>query len=88
MSFNQDYFGGYPGFKLRKGDIIANEPGLTIKLNTILEKNMAGVVFINSNSAITEPTCEGAGKTAKGIFAFIPNEEEREGIEDIAEGIE
>lgn len=53
--FNQDYFGGYPGFKLRKGDIIANEPGLTIKLNTILEKNMAGVVFINSNSAITEP---------------------------------
>ncbi|WP_407384337.1 hypothetical protein [Ruminococcus sp.] len=53
--FNQDYFGGYPGFKLRKGDIIANEPRLTIKLNTILEKNMAGVVFINSNSAITEP---------------------------------
>lgn len=53
--FNQDYFGGYLGFKLRKGDIIANEPGLTIKLNTILEKNMAGVVFINSNSAITEP---------------------------------
>jgi hypothetical protein len=28
-----------------------------------------------------------SSKTAKGIFAFIPNEEEREGIEDIAEGI-
>ena len=36
--FNQDYFEG-TNFKLRKGDILANEPGIKIKLDTVLEKN-------------------------------------------------
>lgn len=46
--FNTDYFGNFE-FKIRKGDILANEPGLKIKLNTILEKNMAGIVQVRGN---------------------------------------
>ena len=39
------------------------------------------------NEQVLGIVVKGSCKTAKGIFAFIPNEEEREGIEDIAEGI-
>ena len=45
LEFNSDYFGGIE-FKIRKGDVLANEPGLKIKLNTMLEKNMAGIVQV------------------------------------------
>ena len=51
--FNQNYFAGAV-FKLRKGDILANEPGLRIKLDTVLEKNMAGVVHVSSDPNISE----------------------------------
>lgn len=51
--FNKNYFGS-SSFTLRKGDIIANEPGLKIKLNTVLEKNMAGIVLINTDLSISE----------------------------------
>lgn len=51
--FNKNYFGS-SSFSLRKGDIIANEPGLKIKLNTVLEKNMAGIVLINTDPTISE----------------------------------
>ncbi len=44
--FNTNYFGTMV-FYLRKGDIIANEPGIKIKLNTVLEKNMTGVVQVS-----------------------------------------
>lgn len=43
--FNEAYFGTMK-FSLRKGDVIANEPGMEIKLNKVLEKTAAGVVKI------------------------------------------
>ena len=46
--FNTDYFGSIE-FKIRKGDVLANEPGLKIKLNTMLEKNMAGIVQVRGD---------------------------------------
>lgn len=51
--FNKDYFGN-KSFRLRKGDIIANEPGIKIKLNTILEKNASGVVQVTGSPDIAE----------------------------------
>jgi len=51
--FNRDYFGDTT-FSLRKGDIIANEPGLKIALDTVLERNMAGIVLINTDSNAKE----------------------------------
>lgn len=51
--FNRNFF-GETTFVLRKGDIIANEPGIKIKLNTVLEKNMAGIVLINADNNISE----------------------------------
>ncbi len=46
--FNKDYFGSF-GFKIPKGGILAEEPGLKIKLNTQLEKNMAGIVQVRGD---------------------------------------
>jgi hypothetical protein len=46
--FNSDYFGSIE-FKIRKGDVLANEPGIKIKLNTMLEKNMAGIVQVRGD---------------------------------------
>ena len=46
-----------------------------------------GAMLTSVNEQVLGIVVEGAGKTAKGIFAFIPNEEEREGIEDLAEGV-
>lgn len=50
--FNSDYFGSFE-FKIRKGDVLANEPGIKIKLNTILEKNMAGIVQVRGDRNAT-----------------------------------
>ena len=50
--FNKRYFGNVP-FNIRKGDVLANEPGLDIKLNTILEKNAAGIVQIGVDPTIS-----------------------------------
>ena len=50
--FNKNYFGS-AAFSLRKGDVIANEPGIKIKLDTVLEKNMAGIVQV-SHAEISE----------------------------------
>ncbi len=50
--FNKNYF-GTTTFSLRKGDVIANEPGIKIKLNAALEKNMAGIVQV-SHADISE----------------------------------
>lgn len=46
--FNANYFGSMV-FNLRKGDILALEPGVTIKLDTVLEKDMAGIVLIKED---------------------------------------
>lgn len=46
--FNATYFGSM-AFNLRKGDILALEPGVTIKLDTVLEKDMAGIVLIKED---------------------------------------
>lgn len=46
--FNSNYFGDME-FKIRKGDVLANEPGIKIKLNTILEKNMSGIVQVRGD---------------------------------------
>lgn len=51
--FNNDYFEGKI-FKIRKGAVIANEPGLKIKLSAILEKNVSGIVQITGSPSITE----------------------------------
>lgn len=50
--FNKKYFGNIP-FNIRKGDVLANEPGMDIKLNTILESNAAGIVQIGVDPSIT-----------------------------------
>jgi len=49
--FNKNFFGDFT-FVLRKGDVVANEPGIKIKLHTILEKNAAGVVLIAPDSNV------------------------------------
>lgn len=49
--FNEDYFGGIE-FSIRKGDVLANEPGINIKLNTTMEKNMAGIVLVRGDASI------------------------------------
>lgn len=51
--FNQRYFGSQQ-FHLSKGYVIANEPGIKIKLDTLLEKDMAGVVLVALDPDITE----------------------------------
>lgn len=49
--FNPNYFGPL-SFKVRKGDILANEPGLRVKLNTILEKELPSIIQICRDSTI------------------------------------
>ena len=49
---NQDFFANAE-FSIRKGDVLANEPGITVKLNTTLEKNMAGIVLVRGNQRAT-----------------------------------
>lgn len=49
--FNQAYFGNIY-FQIRKGDVLANEPGINVKLNTSLEKNMAGIVIVRGDASI------------------------------------
>lgn len=51
--FNREIFGN-AYFKLRKGDIIADEPGLVITLDTVLEKNVGGIVFVNTKPSVSE----------------------------------
>lgn len=51
--FNNDYFDSAT-FKIRKGAVIANEPGLKIKLNTILEKTVSGIVQVTGSPSVTE----------------------------------
>ncbi len=51
--FNRDYFDGM-AFKIFKGSVIANEPGLKIKLNTVLEKNVSGIVQVTGSPSISE----------------------------------
>ena len=50
--FNAEYFGGIE-FKIRKGDVLASEPGIKIKLNVMLEKNMAGIVQVRGDQNAT-----------------------------------
>lgn len=47
--FNFDYFGN-AAFSLRKGDILATEPGIKIKLSSVLEKNVAGIVLVETGN--------------------------------------
>ena len=51
--FNKDYFEEC-SFQIRKGSIIANEPGIKITLNTILEKTVSGIVQITGSPSIAE----------------------------------
>lgn len=51
--FNHNYF-GTQSFHLNKGYVIANEPGIKIKLDTILEKEVTGVVLIAVDHTISE----------------------------------
>ena len=50
--FNHEYFGDNV-FNLRKGDVLAIEPGFKIQLNSILEKDAAGIVQIRVANNIT-----------------------------------
>lgn len=50
--FNHEYF-GETVFSLRKGDVLATEPGFKIQLNSILEKDAAGIVQIRVANNIT-----------------------------------
>lgn len=58
--FNKEYFGSKE-FPIHKGNIIANEPGIKIKLNTILEKNASGVVQVTGSPNLTEMQVSFAG---------------------------
>ena len=51
--FNASYFSSMV-FKIRKGDILAIEPGLLVKLDSVLEKDMAGVVQVTCDSKASE----------------------------------
>lgn len=51
--FNKEYFGSMPQ-KIRKGDIIADEPGIKIQLNTLLEKNTSSIVQVTGSPSISE----------------------------------
>lgn len=51
--FNHDYFEG-GSFRIRKGAVIANEPGLKIKLSTVLEKDVSGIVQVTGSSSVAE----------------------------------
>ena len=45
---NKQYFSDFQ-FAIRKADILAFEPGFKIKLDTILEKDMSGIVLVSSS---------------------------------------
>lgn len=45
--FNQKYFRGV-SFTLRKGDILADEPGVWVKLDTLFEPNVGGIVYVKN----------------------------------------
>jgi len=51
--FNKNYFGSHV-FKLKKGDVIAFEPGMRLKLNTVLEKNVPSIVLISTAKDVKE----------------------------------
>lgn len=51
--FNEDYFANI-NFTLRKGDVIASEPGIRIKLDTVLEKDASGVVLVSADDNCME----------------------------------
>lgn len=51
--FNRNYFGNTI-FRLRKGSVIANEPGIKITLNTVLEKNASSIVQVRSSASVSE----------------------------------
>lgn len=51
--FNQNYFGNHV-FKLKKGDIIASEQGMWLKLNTVLEKNVPSIVLVSTAKDVKE----------------------------------
>lgn len=44
--FNPDFF-GVTSFNIRKGDILAEEKGLRITLDTLIEQNLSGIVVVN-----------------------------------------
>lgn len=46
--FNSDYFGTH-SFNLNKGMVLAVAQGIRIKLNTIVEKNLRGIINITTN---------------------------------------
>lgn len=76
--FNQNYFSEIE-FQIRKGDVLANEPGLNVKLNTVLEKNMAGIVLVcgdvhASNMSVSYPeTTEMDPKLSDYIVITLPD---------------
>lgn len=51
--FNKDYFEGV-SFRIKKGAVIANEPGIKITLNTVLEKSVSGIVQITGSPSVSE----------------------------------
>lgn len=46
--FNSDYFGSH-SFNLKKGMVLAVAQGIRIKLNTIIEKNLRGIINITTD---------------------------------------
>ncbi len=78
--FNHNYFGDAT-FKLKKGDMVASEPGHKIKLDTILEKNASGVVIITydrdiSYAQVNFATKDGSNtKTLDYITIILPEKE-------------
>lgn len=52
QEFNPLFFAD-ADFLIRKGDVLANEPGIVIKLDTSLEKNMAGIVLVRGDQHAT-----------------------------------
>ena len=78
--FNKDYFEGMT-FKIAKGAVLASEQGFKIKLSTVLEKNVAGVVQITGDPLISKMVVKYASveetdpALSNYIVIILPDEE-------------
>lgn len=62
--FNPDFFTNTV-FKLRKGDVIADEPGIWVSLDTLIEPNVGGIVQVKCGT----PTCS--------VSVYYPDESDQ-----------
>lgn len=78
--FNRTYFGDM-AFRLRKGDVLAIEPGMRVSLDSVLEREMAGIVQVTYDSKISDMRVHYAAiededpDRSDYIYVILPKEE-------------